>query len=100
MEILVQKPQFDANVLQPGKAVHIKDVTAALGAYQQIQYDTNLRDIDADAIITKVEALSISVYYLGAKKGEDNYVKIPVHLVADKKLEIKLMGVIEDGKTS
>ncbi len=93
MELLVQKPQFDAATLKAGKAVHVKDVTHLLGGYNSLDFKTGLRDIDTDAIVVMVSPLEIEVYYFNAFTSIEHCVKIPVDLVADSKLEIKLMEV-------
>ena len=94
MDLLVQKPQFDGNVLTPGKAVHIKDVSHLTRGYgNDLTYDSGLKSIDVDAIITDVAPLEIRVVYCDTKRKAERSTLIPVTVVADKLIEIKLLEV-------
>ena len=59
----ISSPQFDADVLHVGKAIHIKN-------------KSSFRKLDVNAIITKFNPLSITVMYLHIAKNDRESTKL------------------------
>lgn len=98
--MLVQRPQFDVAALTVGRAVHIRDTSHLVSSFRSaaLPRESGLKDIDANAIVTKVQPLQVTVSYFSAKEDRMEYVVIPVDLVAEKRVTIKMTEVVEDGK--
>ena len=58
MDVLVNKPQFDMNILQVGKAIRVKSIKGCNG----------FCNIDNDCLIVKSSPLGLQIAYLRDKE--------------------------------
>lgn len=87
MELIVQKPQFNTAALVEGTAVRVKGVRDRNAFYS----------FEANCLVLKSGQLGITLAYVD-KKGSYAVKDLPIQLVADGLVEIKIMGVLDHGK--
>jgi len=92
MDLLEQKPQFSAKAFGLGKAVRVEDISY-LQSGRKLVYNSKFKDLKTDAIIANFAPLELVISYWDKKEVGVRTLLIPVDLVADKLIEIKLMEV-------
>ncbi|MDS0525489.1 hypothetical protein NNC19_07345 [Clostridium sp. SHJSY1] len=78
---VVEKPQFDTEILKPGKAIHIKRFAISDG------YKTQ----DVDGLIGRANPLALTFYYYNTNDYEINQKEISIDSVTNGEYEITVL---------
>ncbi|WP_371380866.1 hypothetical protein [Sporomusa aerivorans] len=93
MSVLIEKPQFDPNVLKAGMAINVKhNRMGSPGA--RLPYGSDLYEVNVTALLTKIDPLEIKAAYFSNKEERLVEVSIPVEYVASKLIDISVVKAV------
>lgn len=93
MSVLIEKPQFDPNILKAGMAINVKH-SKVNPTNANLPYGSDLYEVNVTALVTRIDPLEIKAAYFSNKEERLVEVSIPVDYVASKLINISVVKAV------